>query len=376
MSLITDNQVAVPLAAVVDHDELVAAVRDRLVAVKAHPDGNRYLLNYTEQAQFARAWTTTIRACRGLITLGHPLEDPDAVVLARPFAKFGNLNEYGPESALGTLPLHRPFQVYEKVDGSLAIPYRDETDRVAFATRGSFQSDQALAATQLWRARYADVELPRTATVLFEYVAPWNRVVVDYAHEDLVLLGAIDHATGADVDFDWAGPRATIYDGYQDVADITRYLLEHDTADAEGVVVRFVPEDPATPSVRTKMKFAEYQRVHRLATGISSLSVWESLRAGDSLDELYERAPDEAYDFVRTLVNELTARHAAYVETAARLAEPLYGMIRRDAAAIVTAQREVPAHLVFAALDGKDVSAMAWQILRPEYETPRHRPTP
>ena len=60
--------------------------------------------------------------------------------------KFFNLEER-PETALPALP-PGPFEVFEKVDGSLGILYH-AGDGPALASRGSFTSDQALRGTRL-----------------------------------------------------------------------------------------------------------------------------------------------------------------------------------------------------------------------------------
>jgi RNA ligase len=290
--------------------------------------------------------------------------------VARPFAKFANLDQYGPQSPFGELPIGQPFEIFEKVDGSLIVSF-DIGHGVELCTRGSFVSDQAQSAQSLWDRKFSDVVLPDGITVLFEYVAPWNRIVVGYPHEDLILLGALDIATGADVEFDaWPGRRTKRLDGIVDFDEARAYMLEHDTADAEGFVLRFVAQNPATPSRRAKVKYAQYLRLHRLVTGVSSITIWEHLSNGEPLDELLERVPDEFFDFVTSVRNRLLAQRDALVQAARAVAEPLTGLPRKDAALVITAQKAVPYGLVFGVLDGRDVEQMAWKQLRPTHEVP------
>ena len=357
------------LASIVSLDDLRQGVDGGFIAVKPHPNGTTYLLNYTNRAQYASGWSHAVRVCRGLVVDRHPFEE-GCVVLARPFAKFANVAEHSPTSPFGELPAG-PFEVHEKLDGSLIIAF-NAGNGPEFCTRGSFTSDQAVAASKLWQERYADVAWPVGVTWLFEYVAPWNRIVVSYDQEELVMIGAIDIATGADVAVgpEWPGPRARVFDGFSDFDQVVAHMKEADTDDAEGFVVRYVPTDPTGHSHRAKIKYAEYLRVHRLVTGVSTLTIWENLSSGQNFDELLDRVPDEFYDFVTTTVKHLSAQHDELLARAAEVAKSVEGLSRKEAALIVTAQSEAAPGLVFGTLDQKDVSAMAWRLLRPEHETP------
>ena len=363
---------AVRLADLCDREQLLTDIDDGLISVRPHPEEDLWILNYTPRAQYGGRWSEEIRLCRGLI-IRHPPTDPDAEVVARPFAKFANAGEHGPGTSFGLLPTHLGFEVCEKVDGSLAIAYPTRVGP-AIATRGSFTSDQAVAATALLRTTHPELVLPEGVTLLFEYVAPWNRIVVDYGPcEELVALAAIDVATGADVDFPaWDGRHASRFDAVGAFAELAEELSDRDVGNAEGVVVRFVPLAADEPSVRVKLKYPEYLRLHRLVTGLTTTLIWEHLGAGRSVEELVEAVPDEFYAFVTATVTDLMATHDTLVSAAADLAAEVADLPRREAAAIVTAQRAVPPSLVFAALDGKDVAAKAWKLVRPEI--PEHYP--
>lgn len=159
--------------------ELADALRDGHVRAQSHPTKPLTILNYTEKAQFERAWNKTTLTCRGLIVhQDHP------TVLARPFPKFFNHDE--PEAA--DIGRTGPVTVTDKLDGSLGILYHDGDDW-AVATRGSFNSVQARHATELYRHHYADRWRPDPAlTYLFEIVFPANRIVVDYGEVDVTAV--------------------------------------------------------------------------------------------------------------------------------------------------------------------------------------------
>ncbi|MFD0520246.1 RNA ligase [Paractinoplanes durhamensis] len=197
------------LADVLDPAELATVVETGLVRRQRHPSLPLSIYNYTEACQYTGAWTPVTLACRGLIV------DDAGRVLARPLRKFFNHTEAHAPQADGQV------RVTDKSDGSLGIIYHDGTG-LAVATRGSFASDQAIHATELLNKRYADFVPPTGRTVLVEIIYPGNRIVVDYAGlDDLVLLGAVDIATGRTYGPEvpeWPGPVVESFD-YPTFAD-------------------------------------------------------------------------------------------------------------------------------------------------------------
>ncbi len=165
---------------------LESAIADGHVREQTHPTAPLTIYNYTEVCAFAGAWTDVTLTCRGLIA------DATRRVIARPYAKFFNHDQPGAPA----LALHEPVTVTDKADGSLGIVYA-APDGWAVATRGSFASDQAGHATARLRERYAGWAPPQGFTVLVEIIYPDNRIVLNYAGlDDLVLLGAVEIATG------------------------------------------------------------------------------------------------------------------------------------------------------------------------------------
>ena len=173
----------VQLADLLDVDLLARHVRDGYVSVRDHPEAPLQILNYTAAAQYDRAWDDVTRQCRGLIV--HTGWDD---VVARPWPKFHNYGEHEE----GTLDLDALVEVTDKLDGSLGILYPAAKGQWAIATRGSFESEQAIRGTRMWRDNYSHMRPEPGWTFLFEIIYPENRIVVDYAGaEDLVLLGAV-----------------------------------------------------------------------------------------------------------------------------------------------------------------------------------------
>jgi len=332
---------------------LAEMLREGYVCLQRHPAAPLFIYNYTPKAQYERVWNEVTLQCRGLIL------NQEAEVVARPFRKFFNLEE------VSSLPAE-PFEVYEKLDGSLGILYW-VGDEAFIATRGSFASDQSRRANQILQARYRHVlpRLDRRHTYLFEIIYPENRIVVDYAgREDLVLLAVVDTATGAELPLPGVGfPVVARYDGLTDLATIREKAADN----KEGFVIKFAG------GYRVKVKFAEYVRLHRILTRVSGKHIWESLRTGRPMDELIEQVPDEFYQWVRQTESRLKEQYAAIEREARAQYDGLRGQLgddfsRKDFAALAT--RYPHPQLLFGLLDGKDLRDRIWKMIEPAHDKP------
>jgi RNA ligase len=349
------------LADVLDPTALASAVEAGHVRVQRHPERPYVIHNYTEACVYANAWTPVTLACRGLV-----VDESTGEVLARPFAKFFGYDQPGaPE-----LRLDAPVSVTEKADGSLGIVYPDG-DGWAVATRGSFASEQAVHATALLRGRYPDFVPPAGMTVLVEIVYPENRIVLDYAGlDDLILLGAVEIATGRTFGPgavpDWPGPVVELfaYDTYGEA------LAAPPREGREGLVVHLLDTDE-----RVKIKYADYVRLHRLVTGLSARTVWECIVAGGDLEALTAPLPDEFHTWVRSVATELTeavdAKAAAVRQAFDAIVAGLPdGWGRREFAMRAVTHEDRGA--LFLLLDGKDVRPGLWQQVRPAGDLTPH----
>lgn len=346
----------VKLGDLLDEQELAKAIEDGFVRRQVHPSMPLLILNYTERCQYERAWTHITRTCRGLI-----VRDGTGEIIARPWAKFFNYGEH-PE---GSLDLSAPAEVTDKMDGSLGIMYR-AADGWAIATRGSFASEQAMHATAVLRDRYPDFEPPDGMTALFEIVYAANRIVVDYgAMDDLVLLGAVDIATGEAVGPDWVslwpGPLAET----MSARTLAEALALPPRAGCEGVVVRM------PGPVMIKLKQDDYVALHRLITGMNARVVWERIGEGETAEQICAAIPEEFWPWVREVGGELIREKNRIIDEATAEHERLLGALpegwtRRDYA--MEAQKSPHRAWLFNLLDERDPSAGIWRTLKPSGE--------
>ena len=247
--------------------EFDQAVADNFVRVQTHPTLPLSIYNYTENATFSRNWTPVTLASRGLIVNSETQE-----IIARPLGKFFNYSENDVPVELMT----GRISVSDKLDGSLGISY-PTPNGLEIATRGSFASDQAIHATEVYKARYDNKWVPKDGiTYIFEIIYPANRIVVDYKGlDDIVLLAAVDNGTGismpaSEVD-EWLWNKVT----YFEFDSIQNVLNAPQTKNSEGFVIHFLDTD-----ARVKFKFDEYIKLHKILTGVTPLRVWEVVSSG------------------------------------------------------------------------------------------------
>lgn len=324
-------------------------VDEKLVSVRKHPSADLFIYNYSPKVQYDKLWNEITLQTRGLIL------DADMNIVARPFKKFFNLEELKSEE----IP-QLPFEVFEKMDGSLGILYW-VNDKPFMATRGSFEGVQSIKATTILYQKYENTfnRLDRNSTYLFEIIYPQNRIVIDYGGvEDLFLLARIDNLTGLDLlIYENTGFKIVKrYDGINDIQQLKKLEEEN----KEGFVILF------KNGLRVKVKFSEYIKLHRIITGVSSIAIWEYLSEGKSFEELLEKVPDEFYNWVKKTQSEimtefekiLTESKAVFKEFDTKKETALYF------------QKQKYPSVLFNMLEGKTPDKIIWKMVRPKYSNP------
>lgn len=322
-------------------------IDEKLVSVQKHSESELYIYNYTQRVQYEGIWNEVTIQTRGLIM------DSEMNIVARGFKKFFNIEEHDSNE----IP-KMPFEVYEKMDGSLGILYW-LNDKPYIATRGSFNSEQSIHANQILNSKYSHIfdNLDRDKTYLFEIIYKENRIVVDYGDmDDLILLAIIDTKTGSDCPLQDVGfPVVKRYDGINDIEEL-RKLEENNK---EGFVIKF------KNGFRVKLKFSEYVRLHRIITGVSNITVWDYLRQGKDFDELLEKVPDEFYNWLTKTKDDLQSK---YDKIFSENNDIFWTLINRKefAEKALSCKNN---HLLFTRLNSfsDKLSDSIWKMVRPEY---------
>jgi RNA ligase len=264
-------------------------LQDGLVTVQSHPTLSLHIWNYTTKVQYENLWDEypLLLECRGLVT------DYEGNIISKGFNKFFNLHENR----------HTPtdqFEVYSKLDGQYIGIFWYNNELVV-NSRGSFTSPYAVEAKRLLFDNYPQFIHSKPSrisglTFCFELIG-FEQIVVSYEKPDLILTG-IFNTHGADwfeeLKDNWDLKYVEKYDGlnYTEIKQLN--WQNH-----EGFVVKFANGD------RCKIKFADYVRLHRQMTNLSTTAVWEALRDGKPVSSILNDVPDEFYDKVKQYENTL-----------------------------------------------------------------------
>ena len=338
-----------------------------LVVRNDHPTLPISIYNYSRTCQYENKWDEITKSCRGLIL------DQEGNVVAKGFDKFFNIEEHNPEE----IP-NEPFEVFEKLDGSLGILFWYQGKWI-IATKGSFTSDQAVRAKEILK-KYNFEPIPKGYTTLVEIIYPENRIVCGYGDEEsLVVLSMINNSSGKELDYtsllyisdETRMPVVKKYDAINDYKTLKSLISK----DREGYVIRF------RNGFRMKIKGEEYVRLHRILTGFSNVDIWEYLKDGKNIDELLDRVPDEFDKWVRTTIRDL--RYGSYQlrERAGKLHDGFrYGKFgdvdpeptKKEFAEFVMKQEEVLHAIMFAMWNknNEKVDEIIWKLIKPKYSKP------
>ncbi len=272
-----------------------------LITKRKHPALDLWILSYSKNAQMNWHWDLATITCRGLIV------DKYWNVVARPFQKFFTLEQWRDlRNSVHHLygvkykeMFEGPFSVSAKLDGSLGILYADKSRKSgwAIATKGSFDSEQAIRATQILENKYGNMPESLRATPncvyvtpLFEIVYPENQIVVNYGDvEDLFLIGLVGTETGISVPETY---HCVLHDIFPSVQTYNfedwRNLEKLNWPNKEGFVVHFHDTD-----IRVKVKFQDYLELHRLYNYFSRnriiKAINEKFRIEDTLMDVIGR---------------------------------------------------------------------------------------
>jgi len=326
-----------------------------------------YLYNYTAECQFAARWDYYTRMARGLII------DNDSNIIARPLSKFFNFNEQ-PETQFLNLPKDEP-EVSDKVDGSMVTLFK-HNGAYQMATRGVFDSPQAVEATKIFNANYAAalplIDAYEDFTFVFEVIYPENRIVVDYkGMRDIILLAVVHKKGGWDHTYAEVNKIATTL-GFKSVHsemltfDQVWEKVEQGQDNFEGYVLRFAN------GLRVKMKMEEYVRLHRMLTGISEWDIWDMLKNKRDETPFVTNLPEEFKgwyesakgNFVMQYNNLLTEAKAIYdgrPDTVSRKEVALYIQDK-------TKDNKIVGSICFALYKGSTqlfIDNMIWKHLEP-----------
>jgi T4 RnlA family RNA ligase len=297
---------------------------------------------------------------------GIAFDNATGEVISLPFEKFHNFGEC-PGWLESDIDLSKPHDILEKLDGSCIRTVPDSSE-VGFhlGTRAGI-TDVSKAAEKLLfedmtpELRQSYVDFIRRFvkdgfTIVFEYVAPTNRIVLYYDKPQLILTAVRNNLTGIYMLYEFMVERANMYgipvvqriaSQHSSITDLADHVK--DLIGSEGVVVRF------HDGKMVKMKSIEYVRNHKALDGLRHEKDVLKLIVSGTLDdvlplvseEIRDRLVQYRDDVLKNIITYSTQLEQAFSEIPLHIKED-----RRAYAIRVTREYERPAFF-FQMLDGK-----------------------
>lgn len=347
-------------------DNVNKLIDEGFISKTKHPTLPLYVLNYTRKTQYDSFWCLETLLSRGLIVDEYNNITGYALPKFFSYDQLLSFRSHTWASHILRKIGKEPFTVQDKVDGSMGIVTSYEGNLIT-ATRGSFNSVQAIKLREIIQNKYSNFNISEDITLSGEVVFPENRIVCDYGDiEDFFLFAAIDNKTGQELDIytlDVPFPKVQKfeYSSFQELCDLQ-------PADKEGFVVKFADNS------RIKIKTEDYKLRHKIITNTNERTIWEYLSGNKPLDELLAITDDIFDDFVRKTADDLWSKFAKIRDEAefdydtilVKLPANLERREGRKLFAKMAAKTAYPT-LMFMLLDNKSIEALIWKMLEPSF---------
>lgn len=217
------------------------------------------------------------------------------------------------------------LRVQDKKDGSLIRFVRLNDGTVLAKSKFSFQSEQAIEANKIYAAdgkfrSLVDWTLDHRIAAMFEFVSPFNRIVLNYAETDLVLIQMRSEETGEYVVNIGEQAYPMLYDWRCKVAaeerqnkTLDEYISWAATAEnVEGVVITF------DDGHMMKLKTDWYFRMHKLLTEhVNRENVVIAFVLNEQIDDVISQIPLENVE-ERNMVEEIARLVTNFINNTAR----------------------------------------------------------
>lgn len=308
------------------------------------------------------------RECRGIIF------DTEGHIMSRPFHKFFNVNERE-ETQTHLIDMSQPHVIMEKMDGSMIRPIW-LYDRVYLATKMG-RTDIAIEAEKLlsndqWD--WLEDVMNTNVTPIFEYIAPTNKIVIEYSEPRLVLLAMRNNFSG-----NYYMPYSSPFEVVPQYGSVDGGLAEYiararEMSGREGDIIRFADGH------MIKIKNDWYVRIHKTKDLIRSERNIADIIVNEQLDDVLPLL--DAADLAT--VREYELRFDAALENVlgrleglVTLARVLHGGNKKEVAInfVPNLINKEDASFIFSALDGNELRPLVIKKIRnsvgngPKYES-------
>ena len=302
------------------------------------------------------------RECRGLIF------DTDGNLMSRPFHKFFNVNERE-ETQTHEIDMSQPHVIMEKMDGSMIRPILVD-GHLRLATKMGV-TNVAMDA-EAWLAKHSHTEhlkqwlrwcIDTEVTPIFEWVSPFNQIVLAYEEEDLVLLAMRDNETG-----EYHMPDTCPFNTVTTYGSMDGNILEYidrqrEKEGREGDIIRFADGH------MLKVKNDWYVRIHKTIDRITFDRNIVDLIINEEVDDVIPMLPAVQVERIRDFEKRFWE---AFRQTENRLyglriaAQQSYEDDRKRIAIemVPTLENKADVPLLFRVLDGHNIRDVLLDYVR------------
>lgn len=332
---------------------LVDLIESGYIRSSKHPNKDLYILKYTEKCVFEGVWNELTLLCRGLII------NSEYKIIGRCMKKFFNYNE---SSAFKDW--NQPFEVFEKMDGSLIQIFKYKGDTV-ISSAGSLDcdtSDYIKTAHKLFIKQGLFKHITDNETFIFELISPLSRVVVNYGDiEELRLITIVDNNTGSErIDYQDCFKTVNRYTSHNCV----KYYIDElndDFSNREGYVIKFQDGN------RIKLKYSSYIQLHKTLSHLTEKYIFECSR--DCIEIPLENIPDESYDYIKEIESRIDMIYNAIDDRCMHIFyEVKEYKTRKEQANVIINKHKNLSTILFNKLDGKPIRLAIYNLIEKELD--------
>ena len=243
--------------------------------------------------------------------------------------KFFNINE-NEGTQLTDLNKLKIKSVYNKEDGSVISFVKLPNNKVVAKSKASFDSYQANKANFIYNndddiKSFVDDMLNIDIVPIFEYVSPFNKIVINYNNDELILLKLRNNKTGEYFNIDNITEEWNIK-----VPEKFNYTLDEleelskSVEGKEGWVIEF------ENGLKVKKKTEWYFSLHKLYTeDLNKENYLIEKIIKEEIDDVISILDNSPYhDFIREKVNKITNLISKYIDDKSNKVNELYNVYK------------------------------------------------
>lgn len=296
--------------------------------VKKHSTKDLYIVKYLHSGiDWSQPYALD---ARGIVL------DGSGNVISRPYRKFFNYMELANREDLSdeikkmsAWEDNERFAVFDKLDGSLAVISQYDGE-LLYSSSGNIEGVypdkfKNWIESNLWDSQIEKLEeFTKIFTLVFEYISPIDRIVLNYEEEQMVLHGVINTQTGEEILHvnvleeiaNVIGVELAEYYDYmtlEELEEIKKHSLGEDKL-IEGFVILF------NNGKRLKIKTQEYLDIHGKSTigfgkidSKAKVKIYIDMIENDEIDDfiaLYQQREDE---YTVKFLNDVYAIHRNFM---------------------------------------------------------------